>query len=83
MTPQDTAQIKTKEDLVAFLDLMRSDFQENGKTWENEDILSFLEAFQAWLSSSGNFYKNINIDASTVTPWKEVADAFVAARIYE
>jgi hypothetical protein len=83
MTSKDTAQIATKEDLVEFLDLVCRDFKENGKTWENEDLLSFLEAFQAWLGSSQNYYRNMHIDASTVTPWKEVADAFAAARIYE
>lgn len=83
MTSKDTAQIKTKEDLIAFLDLMKRDFQENGKKWENEDIWSFLDAFQSWIGSSGNYYKNVNVDASTVTPWKEIADAFAAARIYE
>jgi hypothetical protein len=83
MTPQDTAHIATKEDLVAVLDHMRSDCLQNRQTWENQDILSFLEAFQAWLGSSKNYYKNQQIDMASVTPWKEIADALAAARIYE
>jgi hypothetical protein len=83
MTPEDTDHIKTKEDLIAFLDLVRRDLKENRKNWENEDLASFLDAFQAWLGSSANYYRNTGINTASVTPWKEVADAFAAARIYE
>jgi hypothetical protein len=83
MTPADTEQIKTKDDLIAFLDMVRDDFSRSGHTWENQDIPSFLEAFQAWLGSSEHCYKNQNIPLETVTPWKQIADAFAAARIYE
>jgi hypothetical protein len=83
MTPADTAHIKTKDDLIAFLDQVREDFSRNGHTWENQDISRFLEAFQSWLDSSENYYNNAHIPLDTVTPWKHVADAFAAARIYE
>lgn len=83
MTPADTANIKTKGDLVAFIGRVREDLAQNGHTWENQDLSSFLEAFQAWLDSGENFYKNQDIPLETVTPWKQIADAFAAARIYE
>ena len=83
MTPEDTAKIMTRADLIAFLDRLRLDYQENGNTWENSDLPSFIEAFQAWLGSSEHYYKNQHIDRASVTPWREVADAFAAARIYE
>ncbi len=83
MTPEDTAQIATKEDLIAFLDRLLADYQQNGTKWENQDLPTFIEAFQAWLGSSERYYRNQRIERSSVTPWKEVADAFAAARIYE
>ena len=83
MTPADTAHIKTKDDLISFLDKVREDFSQSGHTWENLDIASFLEAFQSWLGSSEHYYKNQSIPLETVTPWKQIADAFAAARIYE
>ena len=83
MTPEDTANIASKDDLIAFLDLVLADYSRNGTRWENQDIPTFIEAFQAWLGSSGNYYKNQKIDMASVTPWKEVGDAFAAARIYE
>lgn len=83
MTPDDTKDIATREDLIAFLDIVRDDFEKNGQNWENHDIPTFIEAFQAWLGSSKNYYRNVGIDMATVSPWKEMADAFAAARIYE
>jgi hypothetical protein len=83
MTLDETACIVTREDLIAFLDTVRDDFEKNGQNWENQDIPTFIEAFQAWLGSSKNYYRNVGIDMATVSPWKEVADAFAAARIYE
>lgn len=83
MTPDDTAHITSKADLIAFLDLVLADYSENGRAWENQDIPTFIEAFQAWLGSSGNYYKNQKIDMASVTPWKEIGDAFATARIYE
>jgi hypothetical protein len=83
MTPEDTKHIASREDLIAFLDTIRDDFEKNGQYWENQDILTFIEAFQAWLVDSKYYYKNVRIDSATVSPWKEVADAFAAARIYE
>jgi hypothetical protein len=68
MTPADTAHIKTKDDLIAFLDKVREDFSQSGHTWENQDISSFLEAFQAWLGSSEHYYKNQRVPLETVTP---------------
>jgi len=83
MTPEDTAKISSKEDLIAFLDHILTDHSKNSVSWENQDIKSFIEAFQAWLGSSQNYYRNQNIDMTSVTPWKEIGDAFAAARIYE
>jgi hypothetical protein len=83
MTPEDTKHIASREDLIAFLDTIRDDFEKDGQHWENQDIPTFIEAFQAWLGSSEYAYKNVGIDRTTVSPWKEVADAFAAARIYE
>lgn len=83
MTPDDTKHITTREDFIAFLDIVREDFEKNGLNWENQDIPGFIEAFQTWLESSKNYYTNVGIDIATVSPWQEVADAFAAARIYE
>ena len=83
MKPVDTAKITNQDDLIAFLDHLLADHSKNGASWENQDIESFIEAFQTWLGSSQYYYQNQGIDLASVTPWKEIGDAFAAARIYE
>ena len=62
MTTTDTAVIASKEDLSDFITQVLADYSSSGKEWENQDIPSFLEALQAWLLASDNFYKNQNLD---------------------
>ena len=83
MTPRDTENIKTEQDLAAFVGRILDDYSKNGKQWENSDLPTFLDALQAWLESSDGYYKNMKIDIETVSPWRRVADALAAARIYE
>ena len=83
MTPEDTANIASRDDLADFIDRMLTDYSTSDDQWENQDIPSFLEAFQAWLQSSDGYYNNQKIDLSSVNPWRRIGDAFAAARIYE
>ena len=66
MTPEDTANIASRDDLADFIDRMLTDYSTSGDQWENQDIPSFLEAFQAWLQSSDGYYNNQKIDLSSV-----------------
>lgn len=83
MTPEDTASIASRDDLADFIDQMLKDYSTSGDQWENQDIPSFLEAFQAWLRDSDGYYNNQGIELSAVNPWRRVGDAIAAARIYE
>ncbi len=83
MTLSDTEIIASKEDLANFLTKMLADYSSHGEEWENQDIPSFLEAFQAWLLASDNFYKNQHVNHNEVNPWRRMGDALAAARIYE
>ena len=83
MKPEDIANIASRDDLADFIDRMLKDYSTGGGEWENQDIPSFLEAFQAWLQASDGYYNNQNIDLSSVNPWRRIGDAFAAARIYE
>ena len=83
MTPLDTAKVSTKEEFAAFLDQVLLDYSKHGASWENPDLPRFIEAIQAWLLDSDGYYRNQKIDISSVKPWRRIADAVAAARIYE
>jgi hypothetical protein len=83
MTPEDTSKVRSKEELIAFLELVLRDHAQNGKEWENRDIPSFIGALQSWLEDSDGYYVNRKEDAGAISPWRRIADALAAARIYE
>ncbi|WP_435894595.1 DUF7660 family protein [Oceaniferula spumae] len=83
MNIDHTEHITSKDDLARFLDCILDDHAKNGGTWENNDLPSFIEALQAWLRDNGGYYRNMNIDYGSVNPWREISEAFSAARIYE
>ena len=79
----DTTKVGTKEEFVAFLDQVLIDFSKNGESWENPDLARFLESLQGWLQDCDGYYQNQQINIATVNPWRQIADAMAAARIYE
>ena len=83
MTAIESSKVSSKEELAAFLDVVLRDYAKNGQKWENRDIPSFIEALQRWLEDSDGYYENRKEDAGTISPWRRVADAVAAARIYE
>ena len=83
MTPEDTAKIETKNDLISFMNHILEDYSKYGDKWENQNISSFTNAFKSWLEESEGFYKNLNIDRNSVNPWREVGDALAVAWIFE
>lgn len=77
----DYKKIDSREELVALIGRLCA---EDTSKWENLSTVLFLEAMAAWLESSGNLYKNLNLDTdSEVASWQIFADAIQAATIYE
>jgi len=72
----DPGDVKTRVDLIDFIDHLRVDFNENKEEWENCDIDSFLEAMSAWLNDMGDRVESHD-------KYALVAIALAAASIYE
>lgn len=83
MSPLDTSKISSKEELAQFVNALRRDYAKRGSDWENPDLPRFLDAFQACLEVSDRYYTNVKEDPASVSPYRRIADAFAAARIYE
>lgn len=77
-------EMKSREDLIAHILSLESDFRERGDEWENQTIGDFLEAMSRWLSSSQSYYNNTGQDIDATEPsWQLFADALSAAVVYE
>ena len=83
MSADDSSKVNSKEELLAFLDVVLRDHAKNGTDWANQDIPSYIDALQSWLEASDGYYENRNEDAAKISPWRRMADAMAAARIYE
>lgn len=76
-------ELRTREDLVAFLHLAADDVTANPQDWENDNLPAFLEAWAAWLNDCPGWFAWKGEDVPEVPSWKLVGDMVMAARIYE
>jgi hypothetical protein len=77
------ANIKSKDDLVRFVEDLCEDLRTNPATWENPTLERYLSAFAAWLEDSDGVYINRGLEPPTNPTWRHVADMLIAAKMYE
>jgi hypothetical protein len=75
--------VRTREDLVEFIEALRADYGTGPVPWANADLESFITATSAWAADMEGFYDNAGEDLSTLPPWRVFADILMAARVYE
>lgn len=75
--------VRTREDLVAFIDALAADYRADRLAWTNTDLASFLAAMSAWSEDMEGFYENGGEHLASLPPWRVLADILMAARIYE
>ena len=76
--------IADRQTFIRFLDLLRKDFLENRKEWQNKSIDDFLEAMTRYTEDIQGYYDNTNqnIDANKPS-WEIFADILKVSKIYE
>lgn len=76
--------VKSKEDFLKILSLLREDLHINSKQWENNTLESYLEAMEAWAMVMEKYYAQRDVDVDLERPsWRVFADILLAARVYE
>lgn len=75
--------VRSREDLVAFLEALAADYGTDPSGWTNGDLPSFLTAMSAWSEDMEGFYANGGEDIASLPVWRVVADILMAARVYE
>lgn len=56
--------INNKDDFVKFVSELTDDLKYNSLTWNNADLISYLEALQSSVTDMDGWEKNLNIDIS-------------------
>jgi hypothetical protein len=84
MSLQDQVKtVRTPEEFVRFLGELSADFEAHRDTWSNADLGAFLEGMRGWLEDMDGYYANIGENPKDLPPWRILADALMAARVYE
>lgn len=76
-------EIRTREELAAFVRALHEDFLQRGDEWENRNLGTFLEALSAWIDDAGGWYRNFDQDLPAGGDWTFLARALSAATVYE
>ncbi|MET8562477.1 hypothetical protein ABZV75_18425 [Streptomyces flaveolus] len=75
--------VGSREDLAAFVRSLCRRHAEEGSSWENADLPSFLEALAAWIDDADGWYGNAGRELPPNGDWTFFARALQAATMYE
>lgn len=75
--------VKSREDLIKFINHLRMDLKTNNDEWENITLGDYLEAMEAWITVMDGVYLNQNQPMPKQPSWKTIADILYASGFYE
>ncbi|WP_427923253.1 DUF7660 family protein [Streptomyces sp. cg40] len=75
--------VDSREDLAAFVRDLHRSHAEEGHSWENADLASFLEALAGWIDDADGWYNDDAHDLPASGDWSFFARALRAATTYE
>ncbi|WEH16490.1 hypothetical protein [Streptomyces sp. VNUA24] len=75
--------VDSREDLAAFVRALHRSHIEEGHSWENADLASFLEALAAWIDDADGWYSNAGRNLPASGDWSFFARALQTATTYE
>ncbi len=75
--------ISTREDLVVFIERLRTDLEAEPSSWENTDLGRFLDALSGWTADLDGYFENRGERVPEAPSWRLVGQMLLAARHYE
>ncbi|MET9919214.1 hypothetical protein ABZZ04_19265 [Streptomyces sp. NPDC006435] len=81
LAPDD--EIRSRDELVAFVRELHQDHLRRGHEWENQSLDHFLGALAAWMDDAPGWYRNSGEQLPEEGDWTFLARALRAATVYE
>ena len=75
--------IKSKEELIDFLDFLSKDRSKNKEEWQNNTIEDYLAAIGSWIEDMEGYYENMNLPIPDNENWSFIAILLYVGKIYE
>jgi hypothetical protein len=76
-------EIRSRNDFTAFARALLKNLREHPEQWENNDLISYLDALSAWVEDMDGYYINRGEPVPEVSNWRVLGQMLLAARIYE
>ncbi len=70
--------VRTRSDFIRFLGLLAVDAQLRPDEWKSATIPELIDTMAVWMSATRHRYGD-----DEVVAWRELADVFVAAKVYD
>ena len=80
---EQVEEIETREDLVAFIEQLRSDHEEHPEGWGNSDLASFLDGLAGWTDDMAGYLENRGLETGDIPVWRLFGMMLLAAAAYE
>ncbi len=79
--PEHILKIKSKDDFIKYLDILKTNFINNSNEWENRNINDYLESISAWMKDVKNSTdQNINLENPD---WTLIGLLFYIGKFYK
>ena len=75
--------VRTKEDLIAFLEEMAKSRKKGAEGWANPELADYLSAAARWTEGLERVYANTGKKLPKDIDWQLIAALFNAGKIYE
>ncbi len=75
--------VNSKKNFTDFIRSLSSEYIADPDSWRNGDIVTFLEAFAAWVDDMDGYYAMQGLPVPEQLDWKMIATMFMAAKMYE
>ena len=75
--------VRTREDFVEFIMVLKKGLIENPGEWENISLENYLEAMAAWAGDIEGYYQYRNEPMPDSISWDIFAKILAAAKVYE
>lgn len=80
---EEIQKIRSRLDLVKFIQSLDAELRTRPDEWENRDLDSYLEAMAAWVEYMDGYYLNRGEPVPETPTWATFAQILLAARVYE
>ena len=79
----EIANVKTKDKLVKFLEILANDKKENAEQRKNKSIEDYLLSIQSWIEDMEGYYENNNLEITQNIDCNFITTIFHIGKIYE